>query len=100
MEQNINEKQKTAIAAMNKTLSNQKKFFKGKTEFKLTTIDNSTPERLKKTTNQREADKRDRHFHQRMLRAYLKGKETFNFGFRYDLATRYPIEHKVLFAWE
>lgn len=60
--------------------------FGGKTEF---TLDYSTPETL-------EASKKERHFHQRMLRAYLKGKEVFNFGFTYVHGHRYPQEHNVL----
>lgn len=68
-----------------------KKVFKGKTQF---VLDYSTIETL-------EASKQDRHFHQRMLRAYLKGKEVFNFGFTKSLdGMLTPIEHKVLFAWE
>ena len=74
--------------------------FKGKTEFTITPIDYSTPETIKATTEKREADKRERHFYQRMLRAYLRGVDQFNFGFRYDLGQRIPITHKVLFAWE
>lgn len=68
-----------------------RRVFKGKTEF---IIDYSTSETL-------EASKRERHFHQRMLRAYLKGKEVFNFGFTRDHLNRLiPIEHKVLQSWE
>lgn len=65
--------------------------FAGKTEF---IIDHSTPETL-------EASKRERHFHQRMLRAYLKGKEYFHFGFHYDSVLRMKVKtiHKVLVNW-
>jgi len=78
------------------------KVFKGKTEFTLTIIDPTTPKTLAKTTDQRESDKRERHFYQRMLRAYLRGAEYFNFGFHYDkvLRQRTQTQHKVLFAWE
>lgn len=78
-----------------------RRVFKGKTEFTLTTIDPSTPETLQKTTEQRETDKRERHYYQRMLRAYLKGKDYFNFGFQHSADGRsYPEEHKVMQAWE
>lgn len=70
---------------------NIKRVFKGKTEF---VLDYSTPEKL-------EASKQDRHFHQRMLRAYLKGKEYFNFGFtRNAFGQLVPTQHKVLQSWE
>lgn len=74
-----------------------RRVFKGKTEFTLTEIDNSTPELLAKTTEQRESDKRERHFYQRMLRAYCNGRLTFNFG-----RNRFgqPEEHTVLIGWE
>lgn len=97
MEENINKEalkvlKEQSFGGNTPTLQKElKKVFKGKTEF---TLDYSTPEKL-------EACKRDRHFHQRMLRAYLKGKETFNFGFNYNIdGTRFPIEHNVLLAWE
>lgn len=67
-----------------------KRVFKGKTEF---VLDYSTPEKLA-------ASKTERHFHQRMLRAYLKGKTHLFFGFRYTTTGREPIEHKVLIGWE
>lgn len=60
--------------------------FGGKTEF---TLDYSTPETLA-------ASKQERHFHQRMLRAYLKGATKFNFGFRYVGAQRIPNVYEVL----
>lgn len=65
--------------------------FGGETEF---VLDYSTPETL-------EASKKHRHFHQRMLRAYLKGKEVFNFGRHYEtlLFKNVPTEHKVLVKW-
>lgn len=69
---------------------NIKHVFKGKTEF---VLDYSTPEKL-------EASKQDRHFHQRMLRAYLKGKEYFNFGYTYNVDGRVPTQHKVLQSFE
>lgn len=82
-----------AIKAANKQEPKKelRKVFKGKTEF---VLDYSTPEKL-------EASKQDRHFHQRMLRAYLKGQTVFNFGFTrsYDGRLR-PVEHKVLIGWE
>jgi hypothetical protein len=70
--------------------------FGGKTEFILTQIDTTNAETIAKTTEQREADKTERHFHQRMLRAYLKGKEYFHFGFTYKYGGRQPESHKVL----
>lgn len=69
---------------------NIKRVFKGKTEF---VLDYSTQEKL-------EASKQDRHFHQRMLRAYLKGKEYFNFGYTYNGNARIPTQHKVLQLFE
>ncbi len=64
--------------------------FAGKTEF---VLDYSTPETL-------EASKTERRFHQRMLRAYLRGKEYFNFGRQYDgLGGWHPVQHKVLVEW-
>lgn len=68
-----------------------KRVFAGKTQF---VLDYSTPETL-------EASKAERHLHQRMLRAYLKGKTMFNFGFRRSLDNQLiPISHKVLIRWE
>lgn len=65
--------------------------FGGKTQF---TLDYSTPEKL-------EASKQERHFHQRMLRAYLKGKTHFHFGRHYDktLLKYVPTVHEVLVKW-
>jgi len=64
--------------------------FGGKTEF---VLDYSTPEKLQQS-------KDDRHFWQRMLRAYLKGKEFFNYGYEYRFNVRYPKQHKVLIIWK
>jgi hypothetical protein len=66
--------------------------FKGKTEF---TLDYSSPEKLS-------ASKAERHFYQRMLRAYLKGKETFSFGRTWNaVAMRWEsIQYKVLCDFE
>lgn len=90
MEQNIN-----------RGHQNPRKVFKGKTEFTISPIDYSTPETIAKTTEKREADKTDRHFNQRMLRAYLKGQEFFNFGFtRNTFNQLVPVKHKVLFSYE
>lgn len=75
---------------MEKNMNKVRKFG-GKTEFSL---DCSTPQTL-------EASKRERHFHQRMLRAYLKGKTHFNFGFERTIDNRLkPITHEVLVIWE
>lgn len=63
-----------------------KRQFGGKTEF---VLDHTSPETL-------EASKRERHFHQRMLRAYLKGKTHFYFGFGWENGRRKPELHKVL----
>lgn len=42
-------------------------------------------------------DKQEKVFHERMLRAYLKGKEYFNFGFTTNsFGMRVPETHKVL----
>lgn len=46
-------------------------------------------------------DNRDRHFNQRMLAAYIKGKSKFNFGFkmqqnRFGLLEMLPEAHDVL----
>jgi len=60
--------------------------FAGKTEF---VLDYSTPETLANS-------KRERHFYQRMLRAYLKGKLKFNFGFTYRNGVREQASHIVL----
>lgn len=70
----------------------KKRVFKGETQF---TLDYSSPQKL-------EASKQHRHFHQRMLRAYLKGKEIFHFGRHYDAAQmKYiPTPYKVLTSWE
>ena len=66
--------------------------FGGETEFAL---DYSSPEALEKS-------KQHRHFHQRMLRAYLKGKEYFHFGRSFNKITgKYdPIPHRVLEVWK
>lgn len=79
--------------AMEKNMKREpKRVFKGKTVF---VIDHSTPATLA-------ASKIDRHFHQRMLRAYLKGGTEFNFGFSgRDVTGRLiPQKHPVLFEWE
>ena len=39
-----------------------------------------------------------RHFYDRMLRAYLQGKEFFNFGFETQDFKRVPIRHKVEYS--
>lgn len=65
------------------------KHFAGKTVFKL---DYSTTETLSQS-------KTERHFYQRMLRAYLKGKDYFNFGYEYT-PHRQPIRHKVLVEYK
>jgi hypothetical protein len=83
MEQNINTTQ--PVPAKEK-----RRVFKGQTEF---VLDYSSHEAL-------EASKRNRHFHQRMLRAYLKGATQFNFGFKYIGGKRFPEVHEVLQAWE
>lgn len=67
-----------------------KRVFKGKTDF---VLDYSTPEKLA-------ASKTDRHFNQRMLRAYLKGQTHFYFGFGYTTTGREQIQHEVLIGWE
>jgi len=47
--------------------------------------------------NNLEASKADRHFQQRMLRAYLKGHTHFNYGFTRSFDGRLiPIKHEVL----
>ena len=38
------------------------------------------------------------HFYDRMLRAYLQGKEFFNFGFETQNFKRVPIRHKVEYS--
>jgi len=45
-------------------------------------MDSKVPQRrfLGKTENFK--DNQERHFYQRMLKAYLKGKQVFNFGFK------------------
>jgi len=77
------------VERVRKIIEPKTKQFGGKTEF---VLDYSTPEAL-------EASKRERHFYQRMLRAYLKGKEYFYFGYVYRYGNRYPQEHKVLVKW-
>jgi len=63
-----------------------KTIFGGKTEF---SIDYSTPETILRS-------KTERHFYQRMLRAYLSGKKSFGFGFHYDaLGQRHSTMHDV-----
>lgn len=65
--------------------------FKGKTEF---VLDYTSDETLAQS-------KAERHFYQRMLRAYLKGKTHFHFGFEYTANfQRIPKLHKVEFAYE
>jgi hypothetical protein len=65
----------------------KKRQFAGKTEF---VLDYSTPKKLDQSKN-------ERHFYQRMLRAYLKGKTVFEFGFTYDsMGRRRGIQHEVL----
>ena len=73
---------------MKKNIKTQERQFGGLTEF---TLDYSSPEKL-------EASKQERHFYQRMLRAYLKGKEYFNFGRQFNaaLGKHIPIQYKVL----
>lgn len=85
MEQNIN-------TSMPLTAKEKRRVFKDQTEF---ILDYSTPEKL-------ETSKRNRHFHQRMLRAYLKGATQFNFGFRGRdiLGKLIPEVYEVLQAWE
>lgn len=41
-------------------------------------------------------DKEQKHFFQRMLRAYLQGKKVFNYGFSRSLTGLVPNEYKVL----
>lgn len=66
--------------------------FGGRTEF---ILDYSSPEAL-------EASKRERHFFQRMLRAYLKGKTNFNFGCEWSAVHgKYiPVQHEVLVTYK
>lgn len=72
---------------METTQNVKRKYFAGKTKF---IIDYSTPEKL-------EASKKERHFYQRMLRAYLKGADVFQFG--RDPMTNKPVQYKVLIEW-
>jgi hypothetical protein len=69
-----------------------KKVFTGKTKF---VLDHSSPEAL-------QASKQDRHFWQRMLRAFNAGKETFYFGQELNSITgKYqPVEYVVQFKYE
>lgn len=65
--------------------------FAGKTEF---VLDYSSPEKLQES-------KTERHFYQRMLRAYLRGKKKFNFAFTRSIDNRLiPIEHDVMVRWD
>lgn len=70
----------------------QNKKFLGQTEFKLE-IPKDTSEEVKIILTN--GFKKYRHFHNRMLRAYLKGKEFFFCGFEYVNDLRQPIKHKV-----
>jgi hypothetical protein len=72
---------------MDKQNVKTKRRFLGKTEF---VIDRTSPEKEL-------ASKQERHFYQRMLRAYLKGKEYFNFGREYNPVTKMyqPKQFKV-----
>lgn len=50
------------------------------------------------------SDNRERHFFQRMLRAYLKGHTHFNFGFsdqvdKFGFVSRRPDTYKVMFEY-
>jgi hypothetical protein len=45
-------------------------------------------------------DNQERHFYQRMLRAYLKGWEVFYFGFIMTPIGKRPAEHKVSVIWK
>ena len=84
---------------MEQNIKTKKRQFAGKTEFVLTPIDTKNAKTITKTTEQREADKKERHFYQRMLRAYLKGKENFSFGRKWVNNSWQPIQYKVLVKW-
>lgn len=60
--------------------------FGGETQFQL---DYSTPEKLAKS-------KKERHFNQRMLRAYLNGKQYFYFGYEWVNGRRQQVRYSVL----
>lgn len=72
---------------MKQNIETKKKTFGGKTEFAL---DHSSQESLAES-------KRERHFHQRMLRAYLKGRTHFFFGFD-NFGD--PVSHRVLINYK
>lgn len=44
--------------------------------------------------------KSNRHYYDRMLRAYLKGKTHFQYGFEFVNNLRNPIIHKVEYLYE
>jgi len=44
-------------------------------------------------------DNQERHFYQRMLRAYLKGWQYFDFGFEYTPTGRRPKQHEVMVSY-
>lgn len=49
---------------------------------------------LGKTENFENKD--EKRFFQRMLKAYLAGRKTFNYGFETVMGQRQPVEHMVL----